>query len=89
MENAVAYIKTVNIDSPADPSLPMFEIPYKKNTLTSMAVVPDDAADGKGGLNFDNDVWWPLFSTVLKEPKYFSWVRDNAAYSVETRVNSL
>ncbi len=37
MQNAVSYIRTVNIDSPADPTLPMFEIPYKKNTLTSMA----------------------------------------------------
>ena len=37
MQNAVSYIKTVNIDSPADTTLPMFEIPYKNNTLTSMA----------------------------------------------------
>ena len=37
MQNAVAYIKTVNIDSPADPTKPMFVIPYKNLTLTSMA----------------------------------------------------
>ena len=37
MQTAVAYIRTVNDDSPADPSLPMFVIPYKNNTLTSMA----------------------------------------------------
>jgi len=33
MQNAVSYIKTVNIDSPADPSLPMFVIPYRNNLL--------------------------------------------------------
>ena len=89
MQNAVAYIKTVNIDSPADPSLPMFEIPYKNNTLISMAQVPSSAFDKNGWIDLDNDVWWPVVESTLKEPKYFSWIRDEWEYSVETRVNSL
>jgi len=66
MQNAVSYIRTVNIDSPADPTLPMFEIPYKNNTLTSMAKVPASAFDEDGLIDLENDVWWPVVESTLK-----------------------
>ena len=88
MQTAVAYIRTVNDDSPADPTLPMFVIPYKNNTLTSMAQVPSSAFDKNGWIDLDNDVWWPVVESTLKEPKYFSYM-DEWDYSVETRINNL
>ncbi len=51
--------------------------------------MPDSAFDKNGLINLDNDVWWPVVESTLKEPKYFSWIRDEWEYSVETRINSL
>ena len=73
MQNAVAYIKTVNIDSPADPSLPMFVIPYKNNFLPQMNQVDGDFFYDKNGLiDYENGLWWPVVQTTLMEPRYFS-----------------
>jgi len=56
--DAVAYMKTVHIDTPADPTLPMFVIP--KNTLTAGGTVPASAVNKDGTMNFDDIAWWPV-----------------------------
>ena len=66
MQNAVSYIRTVNIDSPADPTLPMFEIPYKNNLLAKMAYVPASFFDEDSLIDLENDFLWPVVESTLK-----------------------
>ena len=66
LQNSVAYMKSVHIDSPADPKLPMFVIPT--NTLTSGTIVPASAVNSDGTMNFDDLAWWPVVKMTLMYP---------------------
>jgi hypothetical protein len=54
-----------------------------------MDKIPGSAFDKNGWVDLDDDLWWPVVESTLMEPKYFSWIRDQWDYSVETRINNL